>query len=384
MFLRISVVIFFANIFGEAYINTIASEFDFYASQQILDKVIANRKKITSCQFSLKSERKTTKDNKIVNSGSFSMLVYSQGIKARMEKIYGQTHATLYRNCYEDKTLMMCNLKPYYALNPPDKVSEPYIVIYDFDGKTLFDKPFGDSLDYNIPNVQVLGLVAIASDSLFYNIESYFALNRETLGGLPQNCEVIKEDSLIKVTWSYKLPSKKEGSVPQYLVFNYWFEPDKDYIVRKVESTDSTYKMLETLNNNVVQDKKTGIWYPSDWTYECYRNNVLETQEKCTLNVTSINENIDEEIFTLKKLQGLEKGTYVHWKRKSQPPYKLPLAWDGTDIVSKGTADFKIVTEGIEAEKAKNRHFKILIINAVFILAIIASIAYRNWRKQKE
>ncbi|MDR1382460.1 MAG: hypothetical protein LBJ67_01230 [Planctomycetaceae bacterium] len=86
---------------------------------------------------------------------------------------------------------------------------------------------------------------------------------------------------------------------------------------------------------------------------------LLRSQNSHSLQVTRIFAN-----------ENLNPDTFVHWKRKSQPPHKLPLAWNGMDIVSKGTADFKIVTEEIEAEKAKNRHFKILIIKTVFFLDI--------------
>jgi len=130
-------------------------------------------------------------------------------------------------------------------------------------------------------------------------------------------------------------------------------------------------------------DPYLSLGYPLSWTTEFYQNDELREHEECTLKAISINEPIDEKLFTLKGIKELKPGTYVHWRVDEPPPKPIPLAWDGEKITSKGTVDFELATKGVTAQKQRSRKYFVFLVNTILISGIVALLVYRAWRRQR-
>ncbi len=115
------------------------------------------------------------------------------------------------------------------------------------------------------------------------------------------------------------------------------------------------------------------------------RDEKVEVFEECTLEVKSMNEPIPDEIFTIATLPGLEKGTVVAWFLNDASPGKIPLVWDGKEIVGEGVMSFKDVMEEVGSKTQQRRRYFIIAVNATVISGILALLFYRAWlRKRKE
>ncbi|MDR1959830.1 MAG: hypothetical protein LBQ54_12435 [Planctomycetaceae bacterium] len=316
--------------------------------EDALKKVLAGRSKMTSGHFLL-TVRKGVQEEYSAGP-EYSMEIYFQGDKIRSEKTQGVKHIFAFLNCYAPETIMHYNPKPFYPLNFSGKDPQPYISIGESDYRYIFDKvteQIVGTRDYFVPDPRGLGVTAGNSVEMnaMHSFDSAFQFKKEN-GNLPAQGLAAYEDDkgerLLKISWEYHRYLNENHEIvntptDRFNVSkrNIWVDPDKDYVVRHIENsykmTTQTFTIssLSTLHNEVVQDEKTGIWYPSKWVYESYDGDKLREHEECTLKAVSINEPIDEKIFTLESLKDLEPGTFVHWKCKSDPPGTIPLIWNG-------------------------------------------------------
>ena len=147
-------------------------------------------------------------------------------------------------------------------------------------------------------------------------------------------------------------------------------------IVRKILA-----KMMSdevTLTNEVTQDPKSKIWYPSHWEYEFRDHTGLLEREECDLEVISLNESLPSTVFSCSNIPELIPGTTVRWMMDSSPPVEGKLVWDGKKVVGISDYNFGIIT----ADPVSSRRWFMIFVNTAGISAILAIICFRAWRRQ--
>jgi hypothetical protein len=125
-----------------------------------------------------------------------------------------------------------------------------------------------------------------------------------------------------------------------------WIAPSQGYAVRKIdyEAERTDIKKTKILSKektlveiDVKQHQPDGIWFPSHWKLITHNENGLRAEHEVTVDVISLNEPIDPELFSLSNISLLRKGTPVSWLLSSAPPAKTGrLIWDGKNVVPVG------------------------------------------------
>ncbi len=161
-----------------------------------------------------------------------------------------------------------------------------------------------------------------------------------------------------------------------------WFSEEQGYSMRKFcqEIKGGSTSLKELLEVDVVQDKASGIWFPSSWHYEQEREGKLRTRQNGTIKNVVLNQPIPDDIFDMKKIDILPKGVHVLWQATEvPPPHEGKLIWDGNDIVSGETHGAHL----IDIPPKGSRIRKLLLINGAILCFIFAAVSYRSYRRQQ-
>lgn len=366
----------------------------------ILTKIVEGRQKIKSGHFLLdaKWRGRDYGDNGIeTQTQNYSMDIFVQNEKIRMEKTRGRDHYFVLKNAFTPSSFVLFSPSPYSVLPLPSGVMQrPVIALYEgdydyADNSTTSDGHpivfFTPSRDFFPPDVRVLGIVEAAAEpgmnidylnSSRFRIIDGFRLSDLSLADVELGASLCK-----RLTWT----TTRDEDRPTIVRYSCWVDPRKEYIVRRYETVceASFGRLHNSMENEVTQHAASGIWYPSRWTFEMKRDEKVEVFEECTLEVKSMNEPIPDEIFTIATLPGLEKGTVVAWFLNDASPGKIPLVWDGKEIVGEGVMSFKDVMEEVGSKTQQRRRYFIIAVNATVISGILALLFYRAWlRKRKE
>lgn len=158
-------------------------------------------------------------------------------------------------------------------------------------------------------------------------------------------------------------------------------DPAKNFALRSKKGLDKSF-MQHNLENDLSQDKSTGLWYPSHWVYESYMNGKLVEREENTLEVISLNKRIDPKRFSLEGVEELKPGTPVVWKLDTPPPGKGKLEWDGKKIFAHGEFGENLVMQNVDPAQPRKRMIFIVSVNVVVIAGIVVFQYYRAWRRR--
>jgi hypothetical protein len=165
----------------------------------------------------------------------------------------------------------------------------------------------------------------------------------------------------------------------------YWISETQGFSIRKIVFNSDMIKdrhSCETLEVDVAQESRTGLWYPSSWRYGRDKNDGKPSiREEGTVKKVVLNQPLPEHLFDMKTISIIPKGTRVRWLAKSiPPPDEGKLVWDGEKIISSGKYGLKLINE----KKNGSRVIKIVLINVVVLSAIAASIFLRRYRMLKK
>ncbi len=353
----------------------------------LLYKCFEGRNKIKSGHFIL--ERSSTYGN--FGPKQYTVDLFFQNEKVRVEKKTEKKTNFIIKDGVRENSVLVFDPAPYYPMDPPDRKAEPFVALYEgeHDNNLAGNKEsiiHIASSDYYFPDCRFLGMIPIPLQSLTLPLPSivYFASPsvKKTVRFAPEIQEVSFEgDDCLLVSWktSYTLET---GDAPM-MEHSVWIVPQKDYLVRQYVTTvveKDHWHRSSVRNHNIRQEEKTGIWYPSRFVFEEANNSKILETEECSLKIISLNEPIDDDVFSLENLSLLEPGTRVYWYLKSEPPDDGPLCWDGGGIRNCGEVFFN---EAVKGDSSK-RWQLIIAINAFLLSMIAASIFFRYWMKLKE
>jgi hypothetical protein len=127
--------------------------------------------------------------------------------------------------------------------------------------------------------------------------------------------------------WQEKKAYKISFNIPPDQKISIWVVPEYGPSVVRIECHDKMiYTQLEC-----AYAQKFGFWYPVHYVYEYMRDNQSDQKEVADIEVLSLNEPIDPEIFQLKGMQ-IPVGTPVStdqgiliWNGKELVPEEAPL-----------------------------------------------------------
>ncbi len=159
-----------------------------------------------------------------------------------------------------------------------------------------------------------------------------------------------------------------------------WISEGQGYSIRKffLKDEGGPFPSVELLEVDVVQDKASGIWFPSSWHFERERDGKLRTRQNGTIKNVVLNQPIPDDIFDMKKIDILPKGVHVLWQATEvPPPHEGKLIWDGNDIVSGETHGAHL----IDIPPKGSRIRKLLLINGAILCFIFAAVSYRSYRR---
>ncbi len=365
----------------------------------VLTKIVEGRQKIKSGHFLLEAKWRGRDfgDNGFeTQTQNYSMDLFVQNEKIRMEKTRGRDHYFVLKNAFTPSSFVLFSPSPYSVLPLPNGVMQkPVIALYEGDYDYADNSTTKDgqrivfltpSRELFPPEIRVLGIFEEGAEpgmNIDYLSDRFRIIEGFKLSDLSVVEVKFKGSLCKKLTWT----TTNSEEQPTIIRYSCWVDPQKDYIVRKNDVIcEVPFGILhDSMENEVSQYKSTGLWYPSCWTYEKKRDNRVEVFEECTLEVKSMNEPIPDEVFTIAALPGLEKGTVVAWFLNDPPPGEIPLVWDGKEIVGEGVMSFNEVMEEVGSKTQQRRRNFIIAVNATFITGILALIFYRAWlRRRKE
>ena len=123
-----------------------------------------------------------------------------------------------------------------------------------------------------------------------------------------------------------------------------------------------------------------GMSYPKLVTYEMYENNKLVRKETVSVNVTSLNGPLNEEVFSLRGIDILPAGTPVSWGMGEPKPCPdgERMIWNGEEIICEKGYGFSLAdADGTEAGAMR---YAFIALNLAVVLGIVAMIFYRRLR----
>jgi hypothetical protein len=315
----------------------------------------------------------------------------------------------LWINCYTSNNIAVLELEPKIQPGFDSKIpSAAEGKMYPHSFLTLRNNKYIDPKESNwlyddyanaFPNVKYMGqMLTRYLTPKGHLVTLDFALQtlkQQPISQIQITNETMGNDDLLKVSWRHhtiidstlldelnnnaeKKISEEAFKKSREFQMSYYFDPQKNYIIRKVELKFILSGWGDVLNNEVKQDLQSKIWYPSHWVYESKEmDNVYK--EEYDLEMTDINKPVSNSYFDMSSLKKLEVGTTVRWNMDSPPPAEGRLVWDGKKVVGISEYKFGIATGGRET----SRHMFIILVNIAGISAIIAIQCLRVWRRRR-
>jgi len=116
------------------------------------------------------------------------------------------------------------------------------------------------------------------------------------------------------------------------MIARMWICPDKDHGILKIQTGDSDEKSqyVDTIDCALTKNDPSGKWFPESYVFTRFTNGKLDEEERGTVKVTSLNQEIASETFTLAGI-GVPTGERVY--RFDGDGAKTEF-WDGKNIIA--------------------------------------------------
>lgn len=156
----------------------------------------------------------------------------------------------------------------------------------------------------------------------------------------------------------------------------FWVVPEWGPSIARIETTEG--RLADSVSMTYEQDADSGIWYPKDCTYERKKDGVLSDREIVNVDLISLNQEIDPDVFRLRGL-GVPVGT---------PVSGLPEMRSGNSYVWTGSEIEEVKEESPGAldrlPPAKEGVGRLLKVNAILFGLIAAFCLWRYLRRVRE
>jgi len=391
--------IFMAVSFFSSYLP--ASQFDLKESASKAAELLTKAKEVRMSMKSGEFEVNSKFEGEYVGSfaaWNYNMNLKFDGDKERFEKKEGTRTTVTIRQWPGKDDFLFFSSEPK-GFRPPTLPPElahirqlPLAKLELFPESERYKSAHRETADVGLPSIRAIGAVPSSlldpggldlfcglllndlklleqSDRLSTN--QSFELSTEDLDGV--SCSKIFHRRLIPLEEKPKIDG---GIIPDEVSCTLWIAPEQGYAIIRSEiitEFNGMLKVVEKHRAKVILNEESGLWLPSEWTFEEFRNGKQRTKERNTLKVISINQPFDSKTFTPLSIDLLKEGTPVHWNLSTQPPASGDLIWDGEKIVS--------AEESFIDPHLVRRRWIIILVNVAFVLLILSLQLYKASRK---
>lgn len=236
-------------------------------------------------------------------------------------------------------------------------------------------------VDRAIPNLQILGLVAIGCRySMKMSLES---LEREIQSGA-STVELSELDGI--KCWLVKRTNELPNARADIKIHtNTWIavgdRADVLKIVAESSSPDGQSRGISTLRCQPPLESGSGVSLPGSLRYESVINGNTVLDEELKIAAGTLNKELPPNTFELSGLKTATPGSYVTWlDERDRPEPQGLLVWDGQKIVQ----DPRMARTRLSANnrETQSMHYALIVGNVVVLCALIVVFILRR-RRQK-
>lgn len=326
------------------------------SAAEALTKLLSVRKKMISGAIVYRiTIQGNEKDNESIHK-DLTWKIWFEKNRIRSERMDSKDIRITCLGCHwKDKLLYVSK-----SVDPPD--SPLVLVVYDEDQrkKDLLMTP--DPSLFGLLCVSFIDYARYSPNDFFGEALSHKAICTSTeLNGVP--CD--------KIEWRIEnrtrriFLSRDHSRVERAeCILNY---PEKVVI----DSVDFDYSN-GTASSPILKN------YPDSWLHKRIQNGRIRWTEKGTVEWTSINSNLTNDIFSLHTMEYVEPGSEIVWASSSKFPCESDrMIWDGEKIVCASTLD------EIKFDNSKGfRHrLALILINIGIVVFVLALLMQKRFRR---
>lgn len=332
--------------------------------EEIYAKTIEHRDKLKSCEMEITTTY-THDKNGPVNGSSVFVKLYVDGDKIRAERHHSSKRFNIDSNqVYCDACINVPDCYLFFD-NYSTKQNPNVNGAIQFADKALLRK---EDPKYFFPDFRYLACSMNMTPKTKEPLLDFF-YDKLWLSNSPGPIiwKVDIADDLYRGVKCKKIKQELPGTLRTT-----WISPEQGYSLRRIEQKicDREGNVLECyeIEVEVAQNEKSSLWFPSKWNF--YKKSVdgVETSNKGEIRVTSLNQPIDPARFTMQDIELIPAGADVIWALETEklpPEWKLPLIWDGKNVINKGVYSEEIINE--RKSESSNRRLLIISVNVILI-----------------
>ena len=169
--------------------------------------------------------------------------------------------------------------------------------------------------------------------------------------------------------WRVSYTTPKGGTVA------YWVDPERGYNVLRIEGAFTSFAGKPIVDRvDCDLQKVEGLWFPRSCRYRrTEEGGKVTSQEDLEVEVVSLNEPIDPEVFSLQGIDIIPEDATVVWVSDREPPVEKPgigsLKWDGEKLF------WSDALPGSAAEEAGGNTL-LLVLSVVFAGVAVAAVLW--------
>lgn len=162
--------------------------------------------------------------------------------------------------------------------------------------------------------------------------------------------------------------------------FRVWVSPDMDYSVLKIETqfSYSNQQYVDTISSTYQRHTKSQLWFPKHYEYARTVNGKIAREETADIEIVSLNEGVNDEIFELKGMD-IPPGTYLQFVPQSLNPKKGNVVWNGSEVETQPRLDRRLLREAGKADSSKWK----LALGSVILSSLAAVLLLAYFLKSK-
>lgn len=132
--------------------------------------------------------------------------------------------------------------------------------------------------------------------------------------------------------------------------------------------------------SSVLGSMDNNVGYPKLVTYEMYENDNLVRKESVSVEVKSLNQPLNKEVFSLNGIDILPANTPVSWGMGEPKPCAdgESMIWDGEEIICEKGYGFSLANTGTAG--GGGMRYAFIALNFAVVMGILAAICYRRLR----
>lgn len=244
---------------------------------------------------------------------------YLDGKKKRFDSTVVSGATTLAMKDYSE---VICFSDSVYIYHANEMAGAYPISVNMFD----FDHVNAGLVTARVPDARAIGMApATLRNLIYFNLESFVGRTDKKNANVSPSTHKGIPCWLLRYTTSDKFDDQL------------YIAPSMDYsvIYFKIDAYDNSQEVprraivrTDVVDTEMAKDQASGLWFPKRAHYRAYVRGELQREERLTLNVKSLNQDLDPSYFTLSTMD-VKPGTHI---QRIPPSPDGELYWDGTSI----------------------------------------------------